>query len=810
MKYFKPLLCLTLLLLSITGFSQEQQEYDALNLGKLSAFKARLLQKVTLTTTQRATDKPEISVQVASGNTIGLDVNFQKQTTDQLTLIGSVSGHENSSFFIKVSDEGLKGNIILKDDHIAYEYTQDANGEVYITEKDIVKVICVEYPKSGNDYSDARTLSTQATAADAYALESLPGAEACVLLDFDGYNLPAGTGWMDGEAWTAEASGMTDAQIEATWLLVSEDYRAFDVNVTTSQSVFDSYAQSRRQRCVFTPDDSPAPGAGGVAYVTAFGYNDWPCWVFMMAPKAGGEAASHEIGHTVGLSHDGRTNPSEEYFLGHADWAPIMGAGYYVSVSQWSKGEYDYASNTEDDLSVMSGYINFRSDDHGDSFSGATNISIDASGNATAQSGVISTTGDVDMFSFTCGTGSVSLDINTIDTYGDLDILVNLYEGSSGNLIGVFDDDGLDVHLDAYLDAGTYYIGVDGTGYADPATDGYSDYASLGSFTISGTIPYSGSSDGPVTLYEDCNYGGYAVSLGVGSYNMAALQALGVSNDDISSLTVESGYQVTLYWDIDFAGTTLVKTGDDACLVDDEFNDEATSIVIAKTTTTVATIEAEDYTSMSGVEIEDCSDTGGGSNVGYIETGDWMAYSDITFPSTGTYLIKYRVASESGGGVLSLDLDAGSIVLGTVDIPSTGAWQTWTTVSHTVTVDAGTYALGIYAATGGWNINWIEITQQGAALAQSESESFEVSNGLNVDEPSSITLYPNPTQGEIKCDFEGDFVGGKVINTSGQEVMRISNLQSGEAIDVSSLKTGIYLFSISTENATVIKRVVKK
>jgi hypothetical protein len=86
---------------------------------------------------------------------------------------------------------------------------------------------------------------------------------------------------------------------------------------------------------------------------------------------------------------------------------------------------------------------------------------------------------------------------------------------------------------------------------------------------------------GVVTVYKDCNYTGTAVNLNAGSYTLAQLQALGVVNDDISSLRVQSGYRVTLYWDNNFQGSTLVKTADDACLVDDGWNDKVSSLVIA-------------------------------------------------------------------------------------------------------------------------------------------------------------------------------------------------------------------------------------
>lgn len=72
--------------------------------------------------------------------------------------------------------------------------------------------------------------------------------------------------------------------------------------------------------------------------------------------------------------------------------------------------------------------------------------------------------------------------------------------------------------------------------------------------------------------------------------------------------------------------------------------------------------------------------------------------------------LEYRVAGLTGG-TLSLDLNGGGILLGQLQVPATGGWQTWTTVSHTVSVAAGTYSLGVYAQQGGWNLNWIRITR---------------------------------------------------------------------------------------------------
>ena len=121
-------------------------------------------------------------------------------------------------------------------------------------------------------------------------------------------------------------------------------------------------------------------------------------------------------------------------------------------------------------------------------------------------------------------------------------------------------------------------------------------------------------------------------------------------------------------------------------------------------------IEAEAYTAMAGVQTETTTDVAGGLNVSWIDANDWMAYAGINFPSTGTYRVEYRVASPNGSE-LSLDLDAGQTVLGQLSIPATGGWQTWTTISHDVQIQAGTHDVGIFAPQGGWNINWFRITE---------------------------------------------------------------------------------------------------
>jgi hypothetical protein len=307
---------------------------------------------------------------------------------------------------------------------------------------------------------------------------------------------------------------------------------------------------------------------------------------------------------------------------------------------------------------------------------------------------------------------------------------------------------------------------------------------------------------GVATVYKDCNYGGYAVGLPAGSYTLAQLQSRGVADNDISSVRVQSGYQIRLYQNNNFTGTSVVKTGDDACLVDDGFNDAATSVVVSAVSSGFSqTIQAESYSAMSGVQTEGTSDSGGGLNVGWIDTNDWMAYNNINIPATGSYRLEYRVASPSGGR-LSQDLNGGAIVLGAVNVPATGGWQTWTTISQTVNINAGTYNFGIFAATGGWNINWWRITQLSTSGAAFETP--VVISEMSREKPRALRLYPNPATSELNIQADDTESVIKIVNSYGAEVFR-GKVGDGK-LDISQLPNGIYTISTSTE----VKRFIKK
>ena len=331
-------------------------------------------------------------------------------------------------------------------------------------------------------------------------LESLSGATAVIYLDFQGGYTPT---WQTGGI-TYDRPNVSNAQIRETWMRVSEDYMPFNINVTTDLHVYQRAPEGSRQRVVITPTSTAAPGAGGVSYVGSFDWTgDTPCWVFIIGGKACGEACSHELGHSVGLNHHGQDGPGQahvEYYggqgSGETGWAPIMGVGYYMNVSQWSKGEYANASvlsstnDHQDDIAIISSQnnnVSYRVDDTGDTL--ATSRYLEIFPNDTAQAeGMIERTADTDAFQFTTSGGTVWLRADPVGVGPNLAIQATLYDANNTLIASNNPQNVLWASLTNDLPAGTYTVRVTGAGRNDPVTSGFSSYASLGYYAVTGTV----------------------------------------------------------------------------------------------------------------------------------------------------------------------------------------------------------------------------------------------------------------------------------------------------------------------------------
>ncbi len=152
------------------------------------------------------------------------------------------------------------------------------------------------------------------------------------------------------------------------------------------------------------------------------------------------------------------------------------------------------------------------------------------------------------------------------------------------------------------------------------------------------------------------------------------------------------------------------------------------------------TIQAQDYDHMDGIQTENTSDTGGGQNVGWIDTGDWLLY-EVDVAASGLYTLEYRVASPNSSGSVILGQN-GSDLTDATPIPNTGGWQNWTTLETEVHLEAGQQHLVVWAETGGWNLNWFRLTGpvdsgQGAPVPGTvQAQDYEAMSGIQTEATS--------------------------------------------------------------------------
>lgn len=199
-------------------------------------------------------------------------------------------------------------------------------------------------------------------------------------------------------------------------------------------------------------------------------------------------------------------------------------------------------------------------------------------------------------------------------------------------------------------------------------------------------------------------------------------------------------------------------------------------------------VEAENYLYMEGIDTENCTDDGGGLNIGWLDPNDWLEYS-INVASAGSYYLETRTASDASGGSFEL-LDKDGNVLTSVTTQSTGGWQTWTTVSSdNFNLEAGIQTIKIKSTGKEFNINWFKFVEGTSSFDEIEKK--------------SLNFYPNPLKGDdLNIEFNNKEKQVAInISTADGKTMFSRNYQNIQKIELDNLNlvTGLYILNIKSD-----------
>jgi endoglucanase len=275
----------------------------------------------------------------------------------------------------------------------------------------------------------------------------------------------------------------------------------------------------------------------------------------------------------------------------------------------------------------------------------------------------------------------------------------------------------------------------------------------------------------------------------------------------ISDVTIDPDNPRIINFNVDFLlkSTHNIKisyAGNEVVATDGTFLDQFTNEDVRNTLFYVhpvpGRIEAEDFFSMSGVELEENNDMGEGQHVGYLDPGDYLDY-EINVASGGVYNVAYRTASLNGNGALELqviDEQGDASVLQSINFSPTGGWTSFQTTDGNILLSEGRKKIRLMITQAPFNLNWFEFSPVTSTTAPEETALKDVK------------LFPNPGNGIFNLNAELNeqqdvliewyYQDGRQINSMTLE--DVSVIQ--ETIPLGDFPNGYYLLTIRLEDGT--------
>jgi len=175
--------------------------------------------------------------------------------------------------------------------------------------------------------------------------------------------------------------------------------------------------------------------------------------------------------------------------------------------------------------------------------------------------------------------------------------------------------------------------------------------------------------------------------------------------------------------------------------------------------------EAENYANFNNAQTNQMrvptSDGNSGIKMGYNDTGDWYEYL-VNVNTSGKFKFHLRVSnglSKNG----QLQILSNNNALGTIIIPQTGGWESFTTVSTEVDLPNGQQTIKIAVISSGVDINWID------------------NERISTIPDIPVVEIPNTIEAEDYTNFKNDQINLMRVPTSdGNSGLKVGYNDSGD------------------------------